>query len=345
MVGRDEKRDGPDDTLARTDTGEVAIDFLPRRSHQLIATPITPRLPPRSVVPACRFAWALCSISPLDLSCLGSFLFYRFVPAHLVLSLSRPALLPCLSLSRLAPSMAAKGAGKRGRQRGFSLRAVFLSSLSFVLSSGSHHRGGLDGRDHLIISSSHPSGSSYSSPLSHLITERRRWCLSSFKQATTAWRPSPRFIISSHHLIPSSHPIPVMERLARRLVSWRLVGHLVPIYRVINGGRDENEASKRTRKNGEGTGTRKRVVGRGEGRNENGNTTGTGRWQHKNGKQASKQDGGGPRPVRPPRPRLAPRVGLSTRRSIDGKGKQNAPLPLSRNGAKGVQPLYRTRVL
>ena len=53
--------------------------------------------------------------------------------------------------------------------------------------------------------------------------------------------------------------------------------------------------------------------------------------------------------VRPPRPRSAPRVGSVARpwgrRLIDGKGKQNAPLPLSRNGAKSIQTLYRTREL
>lgn len=51
----------------------------------------------------------------------------------------------------------------------------------------------------------------------------------------------------------------------------------------------------------------------------------------------------------PSSPRLAPRVGSVARpwdrRLIDGKGKQNAPLPLSRNGAKSIQTLYRTREL
>lgn len=131
----------------------------------------------------------------------------------------------------------------------------------------------------LIISS----GSSHSSPLSYLITERRRWCLSFFKQATTTWRS----LGSSSHPIISSHPRHGASRPPSRLM--RLVGRLVPIYRVINEGRDENEASKRTRKNGEGTGTRNRGVGRGEGRNEDGKTTGNGRterggWQAKQGK-------------------------------------------------------------
>lgn len=139
----------------------MAIGFPMRRSHQLIATPITPRLPPRSVVPACRFARALCSISPLDLSCLGSFLFYRFVPAHLVLSLSRLALLPFLSLSRLAPSMAAKGAGN-GDAGGAFLYAPFSSahyrsSCHLVLIIGAASTDG-------IISSSYPSCSSHSPP-------------------------------------------------------------------------------------------------------------------------------------------------------------------------------------
>lgn len=66
-------------------------------------------------------------------------------------------------------------------------------------------------------------------------------------------------------------------------------------------------------------------------------------------RRASKQDGGGSHSVRPPRPRPASRVGPIARprpvRLIDGKGKQNAPLPLSMNGAKSVHPLYRTREL
>ena len=196
------------------DTGEAAIDFLPRRSHQLIATPITPRLPPRSVVPVCRFAWAPRSISPLSLSCLGSFLFYRFVRFVRFISSSHLALLPFLSLSRRClPHSWRRIGGGDGRQRrwrrGFSLRAVFLSSLSFALSSGSHHRGGLDGRDRLIVSSSHhlicPANLTRPPLPHHLITERRRWRLSSFKQATTAWR-SPRLIISSHPRHGASRP-------------------------------------------------------------------------------------------------------------------------------------------
>ena len=73
-------------------------------------------------------------------------------------------------------------------------------------------------------------------------------------------------------------------------------------------------------------------------------------------RRASKQDGGGlvssarlgpvpPIVSVPSRPSCRSRGSPSTRRSIDGKGKQNAPLPLSRNGAKSVQPLYRTRLL
>lgn len=289
-MGRDEKRDGSDDTLARTDTGEVAIDFLPRRSHQLIATPITPRLPPRSVVPACRFAWALCSISPLDLSCLGSFLFYRFVPARLVLSLSRLALLPFLSLSRLAPSMAAKGAGN-GDAGGAFLYAPFSSARchlprhqALLVGSSDRFRSPpwRSRRGFLIISSVRlvllvPI------VLSHHGAEA---LVSVIFQASNDGMAA---IPSVHHLIPSSHPIPVMERLVRRLVSCVSLGVSSPYTGSSTKDVMKTKASKRTRKNGEGTGTRNRGVGRDEGRNENGNTTGTGRWQHKNGKQASKQ--------------------------------------------------------
>lgn len=62
----------------------------------------------------------------------------------------------------------------------------------------------------------------------------------------------------------------------------------------------------------------------------------------------SKQAGGS-RSVRPPRAcpatHVDPVARPRARRLIDDKGKQNAPLPLSRNGAKSVRPLYRTRLL
>ena len=94
----------------------------------------------------------------------------------------------------------------------------------------------------------------------------------------------------------SSHPIPVMGRLARASRLMRLARASrphIPGHQRVGG---EDEASKRTRKNGEGPGreTGEPVGakdGTSEGRNENGNTTGTGamkrgRWQAS--KQASK---------------------------------------------------------
>lgn len=218
------------------DTGEAAIDFLPRRSHQLIATPITPRLPPRSVVPVCRFAWAPRSISPLSLSCLGSFLFYRFVRFVRFISSSHLALLPFLSLSRRClPHSWRRIGGGDGRQRrwrrGFSLRAVFLSSLSFALSSGSHHRGGLDGRDRLIVSSSH-----------HLIISSVRLIslvprcpiISSRSGGVGACHLSSKQRQHGGLLGSSSHPIPVMGRLARASRLMRLVKRLARYTRDIN---------------------------------------------------------------------------------------------------------------
>ena len=80
-------------------------------------------------------------------------------------------------------------------------------------------------------------------------SSRRRWRLSSFKQATASWRP----LSSAHHLIPSR------ERWRkRRWRRWRLVRasrlmrlvHRLVLYRDINGGvGGADEASKRTRKN------------------------------------------------------------------------------------------------
>lgn len=66
----------------------------------------------------------------------------------------------------------------------------------------------------------------------------------------------------------------------------RLVEHLVPIYRVINEDGTKDEASKRTRKNGEGPGRETGEQDGAKNRNENGNTTGTERGRNKNGKQA-----------------------------------------------------------
>lgn len=190
----------------------MAIDFLPRRSHQLIATPITPRLPPRFAV------------------LFGS-------SFHLTARLVVYRLVSCS-----------------------------------IGSSGSR----------LVLSSSHPAR--LTRP--HCPISSRSGgvgvCRFSSKQQRHGCP-------SVHHLIPSSHPIPVMERLVRRLVSCVSLGVSSPYTGSSTKDVMKTKASKRTRKNGEGTGTRNRGVGRDEGRNENGNTTGTGRWQHKNGKQASKQ--------------------------------------------------------
>lgn len=154
------------------DTGEAAIDFLPRRSHKLIATPITPRLPPRSVVPVCRFAWAPRASA--------RFSFYRSARS---ISSSRLALVSFLSLSRrvLSQFMAAKGAtmGGGGVRSFFFLvrrfpQLVVIRLVIRLSSSGRRivsvpHRGGLG----VGSSSSHPLGSSHSSPLpNHLISSR-----------------------------------------------------------------------------------------------------------------------------------------------------------------------------
>lgn len=126
-------------------------------------------------------------------------------------------------------------------------------------------------------SSSHSSGSSHSSSsLPHLITERRRWCLLSFKQATTAWRP----LGSSSHPIISSHPRHGASRPSVSSHASRLASRTIPPGHQRVGG--EDETSKRTRKAGTGNGTRNRGARRGERRNEE---PGRGRRISKQGRQ------------------------------------------------------------
>lgn len=265
------------------DTVEVAIDFLPRRSHQLIATPITPRLPPRSVVPACRFARAPRSSA--------RFSFYR--SARFISSSRHLVLLSCRFYRH--PVVDCPIHGGEGSGNGRWQRAVFFSRAPFPPAhyhSPRHQAlpiGIASDRPVPAVglgigsSSSHPLGLSHSfslvPSLPHLITERRRWCLSSFKQATTAWRS----LGSSSHLIISSHPRHGASRPSSRLM--RLVGRLALYTGSSTSRRGERSKQTNTKERG-GTGTRNRGAGLGEERNENGNTTGTGRWQHKNGKQA-----------------------------------------------------------
>ena len=181
----------------------MAIGFPMRRSHQLIATPIAPL-----AAPVCRPRLVVSLGSP----CVCSFLVLSLRSVHLVIPSSRLILLSFLSSSRRCLPHSWRRIGSWGRQLGW--RRDFLyapfSSADYrsprhqVLIIGGGRRPivvGSTGRSRrcpLIISS----GSSHSSPLPHLITERRRWCLSYFKQATTTWRS----LGSSSHPIISSHP-------------------------------------------------------------------------------------------------------------------------------------------
>lgn len=176
--------------------------------------------------PACRPGSPFCSaprsISPLGSPCLGSFLVLSFRPVHLVIS-------SCSRVISIAiPSGLAPIHGGEGSDNGRWQRAVFfflvrrfpqLVVIRLVIrlsSSGRRivsvpHRGGLG----VGSSSSHPLGSSHSSPLpNHLISSRNGGVGPVIFQASNDGMTTPRLILSSHHLIPS-----VMERLVRRLVS------------------------------------------------------------------------------------------------------------------------------
>lgn len=190
---------------------------------------------------------------------------------------------------------AAKGVGS-GDGAGLFLCAVFLSSLSFAMSSGSprrgrrlivfvQRRGGLDG--FLTISS----GSSISlaqSPQSH--HGWRRVSVILFKQATRLWHPSHHgasHLGSSSHPIISSHPHHEASRLSSR--PMRLANHLerIPSPRHQRG-KSDGEASKRTRKNGK-AGTRN---GEQDGVKNGTNTTRQRKERTGRGRTASKQGEG-----------------------------------------------------
>ena len=181
----------------------------------------SPRLPPRSVAPGLSFRSA-----PRASARFSFYRSARFISSsrHLVLLSCRFYRHPVGACPIHGGGLAA-GAGNWDGGGIFFMRRfpqlIIVRPVIRFSSSGGRRPivVGLTGRSRrcpLIISS----GSSHSSPLPHLITERRRWCLSYFKQATTTWR-SPRLIISSHHLIPSpsSYPSPVSSspRLAPRV--------------------------------------------------------------------------------------------------------------------------------
>lgn len=193
----------------------MAIGFPMRRSHQLIATPIAPL-----AAPVCRPRLVVSLGSP----CVCSFLVLSLRSFHLVISPSRLALLPFLSSSRRCLPHSWRRIGSWGRQlvwrRDF-LYAPFSSAhyrsprhQVLIIGGGGGarslwvRRGGLDGA----LSSSHPAR--LTRPHCHIISSRSGGvgvCRLSSKQRRHGGS-------SAHHLIPSSHPIPVMERLARHLV-------------------------------------------------------------------------------------------------------------------------------
>lgn len=237
------------------DTGEAAIDFLPRRSHKLLATPITPRLSPRSVVPVCRFAWAPRASA--------RFSFYRSARS---ISSSRLALVSFLSLSRLVLSqfMAAKGAtmGGGGVRSFFFSCAVFLSSLSFASSLGSPRRG--------VGSFPFPTVAASAWVPHHLIRSvhliRPHCPIISSHHGTEALvsvvfqaSNDGMAVSSDHHLIPSSSwsvsPV-ISSHASRRASRPHIPGH--------QRGRDEGRSKQTNTQERGGTGTRNRGARRGE---------------------------------------------------------------------------------
>lgn len=270
------------------DTGEAAIDFLPRRSHQLIATPITPRLPPRSVVPACRFARAPRSSA--------RFSFYR--SARFISSSRHLVLLSCRFYRH--PVVDCPIHGGEGSGNGRWQRAVFFSRAPFPPAhyhSPRHQAlpiGIASDRPVPAVglgigsSSSHPLGLSHSSP--HCPISSRSGgvgvCRLSSKQRRHGGP-------SAHHLISSSHPIPVMERLASASRLMRLGRASRPHIPGHQRGRDENKTSKRTRKAGAGKRDEKpgSKTGRRTKRTQQDNGAGSMERGRKTSKQASKQWG------------------------------------------------------
>lgn len=212
---------------ARIDIGKMAIYFIMRRSHQLIAHHPSPRLSSRLVRPA-RL--------PVPSS---SIIVYRLV--RLIGASARPACRPGSVRSVWSPGRPVRlpffyhppvktcpihGSGlaaesrQRGWRRGF-LCAVFPSSLSFVMSSGSPRRGGASS-DRFRPPSWRPRRVPHHlirlislAPSPSLIMKGEGVRYFFFKQATRLWHPS-------HHgasrLGSSSHPIPIMKRLVPRLV-------------------------------------------------------------------------------------------------------------------------------
>lgn len=229
--GRDERRDARARRRTRRsrchragiDSGEMAIDFLPRRSHQLIAHHQSPRLSSR-LVRSVRLPVRPCPIPVIPVH-------RRPSPRPAFRASARPVLSSCrlvvLSSRSLIVFLSSSRRGlpyswrrinssegrQRRRRRGF-LCAVFFSSLSFVMPSGSPRRG-----RHLIVSVPVVAVSTGPPPY-HLIRlisiapiaqPHHRGRSSSLKQATTSRYPSHHGGFSGS----SSHPIPVMKRLAR----------------------------------------------------------------------------------------------------------------------------------
>ena len=187
-------------------TGRRQFDFLMCRSNQLIRIIRRPARPSRPVVSV----WLPGSLVPLGFSCLGLFPALSLTPSgssRSLVVLSSRSLIALYHHPVMARPIHGGGSKQRGRWRGGFFFFFLVRRFRQLIIVRSYHRvlviGGVGSsrspswrlrREFPIISS----GSSHSSPLPPG-PSRRRWCLSSFKQATASWRP----LSSAHHLISS----------------------------------------------------------------------------------------------------------------------------------------------
>ena len=192
---------------ARMDTVEVAIGFLPRRSHKLVATPIAP---------VCRLGSPFCS-APRSISPLG-LVVSRLVPVlsvrPVLVSSSRHLILLSCRFYRY-PVGACPNSWRRREQAtgGGGVRSFFFSRAPFspahyhsprhqvLIIGGASDRCGLDGTVST-VSSHHLIRIVSLVPIvpSHHGAEA---LVSVVFQASNNGMAVPRFIISSHHFIPS----------------------------------------------------------------------------------------------------------------------------------------------
>ena len=284
--GRDEKRDGADAIERELIAVRWQLVFLPRRSHQLIATPITPRLPPRSVAPGLSFRLG----SPFHLPAWligvsARFLFYRFVRFS-----SRPLVISSCSLvvSIAIPSgLAPIHDGEGSRQLEVAACGLFFSLVRRfpqliiirpVIGSSSTGR---------LIAPSPPWGLGVGSSR-HLIRSvhltRRPNCpispsngrrRGSVRRLSSKQRRHGGFLGSSSHPIISSHPRHEASRPPSRLMRLgRASRPHIPGHQRGRGGRSKQaNTQNRDEKPGSKTGRRTERGRQDNGKRKNGTRT------------------------------------------------------------------------